>query len=81
MLLRDEAVVKSSQLILSQSRTCKWGAFLANLQSGACNLTKNDFLQVILKDFAKLWANSHKHLLYIRYLNGPLQLFKTLAKT
>ena len=81
MLLRDEVVVKSSQLILSQSRTCKWGAFLANLQAGTCNLTKNDFLQVILKDFGKLWANSKKHLLYIRYLNGLLQLFKTLAKT
>ena len=39
------------------------------------------FLRVILKDFAKLRVSSQKHVLYIRYLNGLLQLFKTLAKT
>ena len=27
-----------------------------------------------------VWVNSHEHLLYIRYLNGLLQLYKTFAK-
>ena len=64
LLLRDEIVVQSSQLILTQLSTCKWVHFWINLQAGASNFTTNVFLQVILKDFAKLWVNSHKHVLY-----------------
>ena len=36
---------------------------------------------MILKDFAKLWVSSLKHLLYMRYFIGLLQLFKTFSKT
>ena len=37
-------------------------------------LLKMIFSQIIL------WVNSHKHVLYVRYLIGLLQLFKTLTK-
>ena len=42
-------------------------------------LLKMIFLQVILKDFAKLWTKLHYRLSYVRYLMGLLQLFKTLT--
>ena len=38
------------------------------------------FLEVILKDFAKLSVNSDKYQLQIRYRNGLLQLFKNVSK-
>ena len=43
-------------------------------------LQKMNFWRLILKDIAKLLVNLHKHLLLIRYVDGFLQLFKTLAK-
>ena len=56
--------------------------FLGILQARACNFTKNEyFLQVILKNIAKLLLNSYKHLLYVKYFHRLLQLIKTLAKT
>ena len=41
-------------------------------------LLKIIFLQVILKDFAKLWVDSHRLVLYTRLINYLLQLFKPL---
>ena len=38
-------------------------------------------LLVTLTDFAKLWVNLHKHLLYVTYRIGLLQLFKFHIKT
>ena len=60
---------------------CKWVHFLAILQDGAYNFTKNIFLQMILKNFVELWVISIKHLLWIRYFTAfcnPLKLTKTL---
>ena len=44
-------------------------------------LLKMIFWQTILKDFVELWVNSDKHLLYMRYFIGLLQLLKTFTKT
>ena len=55
--------------------------FLTNVQAGTYNFTKNDFCVVIVKDFAKLWVNPHKHTFYKRYFHNLLKLFKALPKT
>ena len=53
---------------------------MANVLAGTNNVTKTDFFASSFKDFAKLRINLHKHLLYVRYSNDLLQLFKTLAQ-
>ena len=43
LLLRDKVVIELFQLILSQASLSKCVCFLAKLQAGACNFTRNEF--------------------------------------
>ena len=55
------------------------GHMTAEPKSADSTLLKNDFFCfVILKDYAKLRVNLHKHI-YIRYRIGLLEPFKTLS--